>query len=365
MSSEQKKPDIILEVDGQKYGGWKSIDITRGLEQCAGTFRLSVTDRWPQQDKPRAIAAGAPCRVTIDGTPVVTGYVDDVEASWSATSHDYHVSGRDKTMDLIDCCPPSLQLKGADLPALAKRWAQLFGIEVKVEAECNKPVPGFKTEEGETCFEMLERLARANAVMLTSDGEGRLVITRAGTQQAGASLQLGSNLLQLSVSASMRDRYSEVTVKGQSAGSDTWDGASNAQAHGTAKDPNVPRYRPLTIIAEQEEFGSATTRARHEVAVRYGKGQQARALVNGWYAGKELWQPNRLADILDKSGKKLATWLIVNVAWHMDDRGCLADLSLAPKEAYELLPEVPKADSGSSGGSSGKKKKEESLWLKV
>ena len=136
MSSEQKKPDIVLEVDGQKYGGWKSIDITRGLEQCAGTFRLSVTDRWPQQDKPRAIAAGAPCRVTIDGTPVVTGYVDDVEASWSATSHDYRISGRDKTMDLIDCCPPSLQLKGADLPALAKRWAQLFGIEVKVEAEC-------------------------------------------------------------------------------------------------------------------------------------------------------------------------------------------------------------------------------------
>jgi len=312
-----RKPDIILEVGGQRYGGWKSIDISRGLEQCAGTFRLSVTDRWPQQNEPRGIKAGAACRVTIDGRAVITGYVDDVEVSWSATSHEYRVSGRDKTADLVDCCPPSLQLKGADLPALARRWAGLFGIEVMVEAECNKAVPGFKTEEGETCFEMLERLARANAVMLTSDGDGRLVITRAGTRKAAAALQMGGNLLRLALSSSMKDRFSEVTVKGQSAGSDTWDGPGNAQAKGTATDPNVLRYRPLTVIAEQEEFGSAATRARHEVAVRYGKGHQARALVNGWYAGTELWQPNRLADILDGSGQAMATWLIVNVSWHM------------------------------------------------
>ena len=200
-----------------------------------------------------------------------------------------------------------------------------------MEAECNKAVPGFKTEEGETCFEMLERLARANAVMLTSDGDGRLVITRAGTRHAAAALQMGGNLLRLALSSSMKDRFSEVTVKGQSAGSDTWDGPGNAQAKGTA-------------------------RARHEVAVRYGKGHQARALVNGWYAGPELWQPNCLADILDSSGQAMATWLIVNVSWHMDDRGCLTELSLSPREAYELLPQLPR-------GAKGKKGKEASLWL--
>ena len=158
-----------------------------------------------------------------------------------------------------------------------------------------------------------------------------------------------------SLSSSMKDRFSEVTVKGQSAGSDSWDGSSNAQAKGTANDPNVPRYRPLTIIAEQEEFGSATTRARHEVAVRYGKGLRVRALVNGWYAGSELWQPNRLADILDESGDLLDTWLIVNVNWRMNERGCLTELSLSPREAYELLPEMPKGTKGAD--------KEASIWL--
>ena len=103
-------------------------------------------------------------------------------------------------------------------------------------------------------------------------------------------------------------------------------------------------------------FTAIALKCIYEIAVRYGKGHQARALVNGWYAGTELWQPNRLADILDSSGQAMATWLIVNVSWHMDDRGCLTELSLSPKEAYELLPEMPK-------GAKGKKGKEASLWL--
>ena len=184
------------------------VDISRGLEQCAGTFRLSVTDRWPQQNEPRGIKAGAACRVTIDGRAVITGYVDDVEASWSATSHEYRVSGRDKTADSGAILPPALPAAQGRGPARAgpPLGLGLFGIEVTVEAECNKAVPGFKTEEGETCFEMLERLARANAVMLTSDGDGRLVITRAGTHKAAAALQMGGNLLRLAFAPlSMKD----------------------------------------------------------------------------------------------------------------------------------------------------------------
>ena len=49
---------------------------------------------------------------------------------------------------------------------LARRWSALFGIQVVVAVSGSLgTVPNFKTDEGETCFEMLERLARANAVM--------------------------------------------------------------------------------------------------------------------------------------------------------------------------------------------------------
>ena len=350
------RPDIRLEVAGQLWGGWTSIEIRRGLEQCAGTFSLDLTDRWPGQESRRSIKTGAPCRVLIDKAAVITGYIDEVEAAWDATTHSYRVSGRDKTCDLVDCCPPSTHIAQASLPDLARRWAALFGIEVVVAAECNKPVPSFKSDEGDTCFEMLEKLARANAVMLTSDGEGRLVITRAGTEKAGAALSLGRNLLHLSMQSSMENRFSEITVKGQSAGSQGWNSGPCAQGKGVARDEAVPRYRPLTLVAEQEEFGNAGRRAQHEVNIRYGKGHNARARVCGWYATPgELWQPNRLADIM--TGDLLvATWLITEVTWRMDDNGCLTELTLHPAEAYDLVPVTPKSGKGKAKGK-GKKGK--------
>ena len=184
--SDTQRPSVRLEVDGKLYGGWKDIEISRSLEQCAGTFRLSVTDRWPQQSQSRQVPAGASCRVLVNGAPVITGYVDDVEVSYDANAHTYSVTGRDKTADLVDCCPPSTQLKGGGLVDLARRWAALFGIQVVVAVSGSlATVPNFKTDEGETCFEMFERLARANAVMLTTDGQGRLVIARAGTAARG------------------------------------------------------------------------------------------------------------------------------------------------------------------------------------
>ena len=133
MSNTQRqpaRPSVRLEVDGKLYGGWKDIEINRSLEQCAGTFKLSVTDRWPQQSQSRQVPAGASCRVLVNGASVITGYVDDVEVSYDPNGHTYSVTGRDKTADLVDCCPPSTQLKGGGLVDLARRWAALTKANV-------------------------------------------------------------------------------------------------------------------------------------------------------------------------------------------------------------------------------------------
>ena len=51
-------PEVILTVGGRQYGGWKSVDIRRGIEQIAGSFELSVTERWAGQDQMRPIRQG-------------------------------------------------------------------------------------------------------------------------------------------------------------------------------------------------------------------------------------------------------------------------------------------------------------------
>jgi len=349
-----KHPDVRLEVSGALYGGWTKISVRRALDQVAGTFDLEVTERWPGQESIRPIAQGAPCRVLVDGTPVITGYVDEVAASYDATSHAVAIRGRDKTADIVDCCPPSTQLPGGDIATVARKLCAPFGIKVVAQAS-GKSGASFKSNEGDTVFEMLEQLARAQAVLLTTDGAGNLVITRAGQGRAGAALELGQNILRCQASLSMRERFSDYTVRGQSAGSDLWGGESAAHPKGTARDPRVPRFRPLTVVAEQQaEGGNAGQRAQWEANVRYGKGQTITYTVAGWYAGQHLWTPNTLVQIRDAFVGLSDTWLITGVTWRMDQDGWLSELTVNPREAYDTTPLAPRR----------KKQKDDGDWNK-
>ncbi|MDO9631219.1 MAG: hypothetical protein Q7I92_04890, partial [Humidesulfovibrio sp.] len=233
--------DVRLEIEGGLYGGWTSITIRRGLEQVAGSFELAVTERWPGQDIPRPIKPGAPCRVLVDGAPVVTGYVDDVQPDYSEKDHTLMVSGRDKTADLVDCSAPSTQFAGRTLPQLAATLCRPYGIKVVTECGCGGAFTLLKNHEGDSVYETLEAAAKCRAVLLVTDGQGQLVITRAGQGKRVATvLELGVNVLACKASFSLRDRFSAYTIKGQSVGLDGW-GAAAAHAKGQATDPRVPR----------------------------------------------------------------------------------------------------------------------------
>lgn len=78
MADATQRPDVRLEIDGKLYGGWKATSASPGsLEQCAGTFELSVTDRWPQQGAITSDPAWRSLSRAINHTPVITGQ-DDV-----------------------------------------------------------------------------------------------------------------------------------------------------------------------------------------------------------------------------------------------------------------------------------------------
>lgn len=339
-----EKPDLRLELGGRLYGGWKSVSIRRGLDQLAGTFDLSVSERWPGQTVPRPIRPGAECRVLIDGKPVITGYVDDVRMSYNSASHEVTVSGRDRTCDLVDCCPPSMQLSGATLAAIARTLAAPFGIKVVDEAAADV-IPGFKPNPGDTCFEILEQLSRSSGVFLTTDGQGQLVITRAGTKKAPVRLELGRNIEEARGSFSMRERFSEITVLGQTAASETWNGTLAAHQKTIVRDRAVPRHRPLTLVAEQEHAG-ANRRAQWEVNTRYGRANMATFTVYGWTCGDSVWSPNVLVNIVDDFLGLDVTWLLGAVTLSLDDRGYRSELTLSPPEAYEVEPIRPKKKKG-------------------
>ncbi|SPD73833.1 Bacteriophage Mu P (fragment) [uncultured Desulfobacterium sp.] len=246
--------DVTLKINNLEYGGWKEVHISRGIDQIAGGFDLTVSDRWPGQNTVRPIRPGDSCTVAIDGVTVITGYVDDVSPYFEDQQHDLHIAGRDRTGDLVDCSAVfgSGEWRNRTILQIASDLCGPFGISVSADVDCGAAFSKWNIQESETVFECIERAARIRGLLLTPDGTGGLLITRASTERISTALVEGENIKSGSGDFSWRDRYSAYTVKGQNAGDDYTTTAQNAGPKGEAQDPAVTRYRPLIIIAEDQ-----------------------------------------------------------------------------------------------------------------
>ena len=133
--------DVTLTVNGKQHSGWESLNINLGVEQIAGTFELSVTEKWPGNNEARPIRRGEVCTVSIDGEIVITGYVDDVLPSYDSNSHTLTINGRDKTADLVDCS--AIYKTGAwtntSLKTIAEDLCKPFGIGVIINTDIGEP----------------------------------------------------------------------------------------------------------------------------------------------------------------------------------------------------------------------------------
>lgn len=344
--SDGAQGQVILTVNGASYGGWTEVEINRGIEQIAGTFSLGLTERWADQDEPWPIIPGDKCTVAIDGEVVITGYVDDVLPSFDANQHAVTIVGRDKTSDLVDCSAiaKSGSWAGRTLLQIAQDLCAPFGVSVSAETDYGTAFQRSALQEGETVFEALERAARMRGVLLISDAQGGMVITRAGSERIATALTQGENVLSGRGTFSLRDRFSEIICKGQSFGIDESTPEHNAQPSGPAADTNVPRYRPLIIVAEDvADSKGMKDRAIWETAVRMGRSARPEITVQGWRHADGLWLPNRLVAVQCPWLQTERDMLIVNVSYLLDDGGTRTVLELCRQEGFELLAVPEKA----------------------
>lgn len=333
--------DLVLTVNGQSYGGWKSIRVHRGLEEIAGAFELGITELWPDQLQAREIKAGDRCTVAIDGETVITGYVDGVLVSWDNGNHQVSVRGRDATGDLVDCSAiyKTGEWRNVRLDQLARDLCGPFGISVKVETDVGAPFAVWAIQEGESVFECLERAARHRGVLLLSDGLGALVIARPSKQQVGTALERGVNILSARGENSQEERFSQYIIKGQRAGDDQDSGEVVASQRAESKDPGVSRYRPLVIFLEDQGDGATLKqRADFEANVRAARAIDCTLSVQGWSHANGLWKPNQLVTVRDPWLRLDRDLLIRSVDLALDERGTLAEISLTMPDAYTLLP---------------------------
>jgi prophage tail gpP-like protein len=366
-------PELRLIVNGVRYAGWKTAQVTRGVESISGGFSLSVSERWGGQDEPWPIVEGDECKLFIGDVPVITGYVDRRSPSYTADDHTLAVSGRDATGDLVDSSALLDKWEFKDVPLLtfARRLCEPFGIDVELQpglviesggrsqtlghetrkaATPTKKALKMTVDPGDTVFEALDRACRLAAVLPVSDGLGGLILTRTGSTRCTTALVQGENILGAGADYDASGRFRRYVVLGQRSGSDTDYGASVAGVKGEAQDLNVGRAaRTLVIRAEgavTREY--ARRRAEWDAKVRAARGDAVSVRVQGWTEGDgTLWPVNALVPVRSAWLGIDGEMLITQATYSLDGNGgTTTELALRRPDAFLPEPVVMKGGSG-------------------
>ena len=345
--------ELALVVGGKRYGGWKSIRVTRSIESLVGSFALDVSDRWGPDDL-WPVAEGDACRVEIDGQLVVDGYIDKRSLKGSATERSLSYSGRDRAADLVDCSllvedgaiigkkGHKWTYRNLDIAQFAAAIAAPHGIKVSVQAGLVlKKDPLLVAHPGETGFEAIKRAAGSTGVLVVSDGAGGIMITRAGTERA-YSLVEGVNIKEAEIDYDASDRFHRYLISSQPPGSDDASGeATRVQAEAT--DADVLRTNRILLIRPDKGMDTATARRRAdwEARIRAAKAATAMVTVQGWeQPNGSLWPLNAITRLFAPRLIGIdGDMLISQVEFTVGESGQITQLHLVRPDAFTPEPQ--------------------------
>ncbi len=346
--------DVELYVDGAIYTGWKTVVFNSDLEQAATTFSVGLSARLEGEIHILPILPGAACKLVVNGKVVLVGYVDGINGKYDSGSHGYTIVGRSNVGDLIDC---SAIIKGGvfsnqTVSQIAESLCKPFGVSVETAADVGLPLPKHRTEDA-SVHEVIERACRRRGLLLSSSTKGGLIIGEVGTEQIDTPIINGKNVKAGNGRFTQNERFSQYLVKGQADdGGAGWELSQQIQAKGVAVDPNVKRYRPLIIDAEDGET-DLTKRAKFEANTRLGRSTKITYTLQGWEHSAGLWQSNKLVRVVDSYFGIDGWFLISSVTFTLDQSGTKTDITVIPKEAFTV--QILKENSSSASKSSAKK----------
>lgn len=367
MSSNQ----VEIRVGGKRYGGWKSVLITSSIEQVARAFALEVTENFPGNTAFTALQTGELVQVYIGEDLVCTGYITSTPIRYDGKTITVQVQGKSRTVDLVDCCPPSAayappaasanlwsEVKGKsgkaqaspstaakpqtswkNLPAgrIIEELAKPYGITLTISAESNE-VKTHTVNPGETVFDSIKRLITKDNLVLTDDEAGNLVLVEpGGAGQATDALELGGNILKASARFDASARFSHYVALGQHAGTDEDFGRTAAEDKGLAADPEVKRFR-LKVLKDSGQASLKTVgdRAQFEANFQAARFRAVTYTVQGWrQSDGSLWRPNIKVIVRDQTlfpgGLEM---LVVQTKLQLSSAGMTAELGLLPPDGY-------------------------------
>ena len=171
---------VMLSIGGAVFDEWTRVDITRSLDDISAGFSLELRDAdrsmesWPFASL--AALRRSPDRwsevtLSIDGQPVLVGWIDEIAPPAAEGDVSVTITGRDKSGDLVDCAATvdgPAEFRKVTVLQVAKKICEPFGITVKADVDVGEAFDRVAIDPGETAMSAIEKLARQRALVVTS-----------------------------------------------------------------------------------------------------------------------------------------------------------------------------------------------------
>jgi len=348
-----------LEVNGVQYFNFTSASCEIRLDSLCNRFSFTAV---APDANPLPFKGGEACKVIVSDETVLTGSIEVVDVDYDGSDHTITIQGRDKTADLLDSMIDvidDIRTDGLTLKSLIEKVISKLGLDIQVIDEAN-PEPFNSAEDiaapekAENAFRFIERYARKRQVLLTSNGDGNIVITKnSGITAEGAVQHItgaeDNNVMSCNFSYDTTGRFNVYKISSglnpvalNEAG-DT-DLASLVNQSGGVFDKEIREGRQLIIISETPYSDSqCKSRSQWEADVRRARGLVYSATVPGYRVGGNegaLWNINRLYQIVDDFVGKVEPMLCNSVAYTYDlSSGSNTNLGFVGKNAYTVFLE--------------------------
>jgi len=339
---------VELRVKGKALTTWESVTVARSMESLSGSFGVVAfkPKEWPLAESDRI-------EVWADGEKLLTGNIDAVAVTLSPDEHRVEARGRDLTGDLVDSSIDSLPSEFRNI-SLVELVTEIVdgGYRIPVKSLLGSDVPRFDRfalQPGETVHDAVERACRMVGVLMSSDPDGRLILTRPSKERLSPGLVEGINVVEARGGYSVADRFNFYRVIGQHSGSDSFNGSAASGPQGSAEDPSIRPTRVKVILAETEvDAASCEQRARWEASMAAARASRVDVTVQGWRtdiaaAGVRwpLWQINRIVEVDLPSMRYAGDMLISSVRFDASDAvGLRTTLGLVRPDAYQAVPSI-------------------------
>ena len=343
---------VDLIIGGQSYQDWLNVSVSRGIERLPSTFQVTCS-KTPGTVFP--IKKGMTCKVKINGTPLVNGYVMDVTFSYAQGATSVTIAGMSKAGKIMSCDidVASNMVSGSSAIEVAETLVAELGLTVVNTSRADfPPIGNLAVNAGETYFAVLDRICTYSGVLLMDSTLGHLLICDVGTVKQSDTLKEGVNVLTSNATYSIGDRHTSVKVLWQSQNNivTALDANGNvvpdSNVHGMARDPHyqeLPGYWPKVVISSTTngsvDLGQRT--AQYLANRAWGRSQAITVTVPTWIdSSGNHWSPNWLVDVDLPECEAQGTFLITDVTYirGASGQGTSTQLVLMPPEAFSIRP---------------------------